>query len=63
MDSKKMTLEELEAAKERGDLPFELLMDWAQAKADSENKATHVVSAPVSEQDDTEQHEVNILDD
>lgn len=60
---KKMTLEELEAAKERGDLPFELLMDWAQAKADSENKATHVVSTPASPQNDTEQHEVNILDD
>lgn len=60
---KKMTLEELEAAKEQGDLPFDLMMDWAQAKADSENKATHAVSTPASEQSDTEQHEVNILDD
>lgn len=60
---KKMTLEELEAAKERGDLPFELLLDWAAAKADSVNKETHVASAPASEQPDTEQHEVNILDD
>lgn len=61
---KKMTLEELEAAKERGDLPFDLMMDWAQAKADSLNKATtHAVSTPASKQSDTEQHEVNILDD
>lgn len=55
---KKMTLEELEAAKEQGNLPFELLMDWAEAKADSLNKET-----PAPKQDDTEQHEVNILDD
>lgn len=60
---KKMTLEELEAAKKQGNMPFELLMDWAEAKADSVNKATHVVSAPASEQSDTEQHVVNILDD
>lgn len=63
MDSKKMTLEELEAVKAQGNMPFELVLDWAAAKADSLNKATHVVSAPASEQPDTEQHEVNILDD
>lgn len=60
---KKMTLEELEAAKEQGNMPFELLMDWAEAKANSLNKETHAASAPASPQNDTEQHEVNILDD
>lgn len=60
---KKMTLEELEAVKQQGNMPFELLLDWAAAKADSVNKETHAASAPASEQPDTEQHEVNILDD
>lgn len=60
---KKMTLEELEAAKAQGNMPFELLMDWAEAKANSLNKKTHAANAPASEQHDTEQHVVNILDD
>lgn len=60
---KKMTLEELEAAKKQGNMPFELLLDWAAAKADSVNKEMHAASAPASPQNDTEQHEVNILDD
>lgn len=60
---KKMTLEELEAAKAQGNMPFELMLDWAAAKADSLNNAPHAASAPASEQHDTEQHVVNILDD
>lgn len=60
---KKMTLEELEAAKKQGNMPFDLLLDWAAAKADSLNKEMHAVSTPASEQSDTEQHEINILDD